>query len=106
MAPSPYPSRGSSSRSLHPLLEVSHELADRFVGLRVAQHRAEELGGHRHDVGAGLEGLADVGDVADAAHDDLAREAPLPEGGPHLAHHRGRVVADVPDAAVEEADEV
>src|SRR4029078_3124195 len=96
MAPSPYPSRGSSSRSLHPLLEVSHELADRFVGLRMAQHRAEELGGHRHDVGAGLEGLADVGDVSDAAHDDLAREGPLPEGGPHLALLSGGVCSDAP----------
>src|SRR5690349_9386474 len=94
----------ASPRLLHPLLEVGDELPNRLVGLGMAHHRPEELGRHGHDVGAALEGLADVGDMSDASHDDLARHPAVPEGPADVAHHRRCVVAHVADAPVEQTD--
>src|SRR2546426_7801020 len=85
---------------LHPVLEVGHELVYCLVGLGVLGHLPEELRGHRDDVGASLEGLVDVHNVANAADDDFRGMAPLPERRPYLSDDRPCVVTDVSDAAV------
>ena len=55
-------------------------------------------------MGARLDGLVDVHDVADGAHDDLRVAARAVHRGSHLGHDLARVVAGVADPAVEEAD--
>src|SRR5690242_10593123 len=91
-----------AGRLVQPLAEVGHELVDGLLRLGVRAELGEELGRHGDDVGPGLDGLVDVGDVADAADDDLRGRAPLAQGLADLADDRGGVVADVPDAAPEQ----
>src|SRR5262245_58096394 len=94
--------RDAAGPSAQPLLEVPQKLIDGLVGLGVLGHLAEELRGHRHDIGAGLQRLVDVHDVPDTAHDDLSPTARFLQRGVDLSDDRAGVVSDVPDPAPEE----
>src|SRR5713226_2663229 len=97
---------GRVLRLLAPLAEVAEELIHRLGRLGVLGQEGKELRGDGDDVGAGAERLVDVGDVTDAAHDDLRPDAAFAEGPRRLLHHGPGVIADVLDAPVEEAHEV
>src|SRR5229473_6117503 len=89
-----------------PFLEIVEKLILRFVGLRMTDHLAEELRRHGDDIGAGHEGVVDIADVPDAADDDFRWHRALLEYAMHALDDRTGVIADIPDAAVEEAHEV